>query len=228
LNSMSARAPVMLRTAVWTREASGVDSGGAWIVGELGSELRAAAAWRTGARARVLLTTDSGAAIGPLTGELSGTPPIFVIRVPEGTSLKPGAYSVRVTLSNTATGDTVSDSTPLAVAMTSTALGEPLVFRRGVAANAQPAPTADAQFRRSERLHIELPTSSSEDVTGRLLDSLGKPLAIPVTMSRRRDEKGRFDWAVTDVALSPFAPGDYVLEVTQGGTSQVLAFKVIN
>jgi VWFA-related protein len=228
LNSMSARAPVMLRTAVWTREGSGIDPGGIWIVGELGSELRAAAAWRTGARARVLLTMDSGAAIGPLTGELSGTPPVFMIRVPETTPLTPGAYSVRVTLSNSATGDTVSDSAPLAVAMTPAALGEPLVFRRGVAASAQPSPTADAQFRRSERLHVELPTSSSEDVAGRLLDSLGKPLAIPVTTSRRRDGKGAFDWVLSDVALSPFAPGDYVLELTQGGTSQVLAFKVIN
>jgi VWFA-related protein len=228
LNSLSARAPIMIRTMSWSDEAANGAARGVWIVGELGSEFRTAAAWRSGARARVLVTDTGGGAIGPLTGELSGTPPVFVIRVPQTTAIKPGTYSVRVSLSNGSTSETLTDSAPLTIATAAAHLGEPLVFRRGLAATAQPAPTADLQFRRSEQLHVELPTSSPTGVTGRVLDSLGKPLAVPVMVTRRRDEAGAFDWALSDIALSPFSPGDYVLEMTQGEAMQVVAFKVVN
>jgi hypothetical protein len=153
---------------------------------------------------------------------------VFVIRLPDSTPLKAAAYSVRVSLSNGSTSETISDSTPLAIAAAAARLGEPLLFRRGLPATAPAVPTADPQFRRSERLHVELPTSAPEAVSGRLLDSLGKPLAIPVAITRRPDTTGTFEWAVGEVALSPFSPGDYVLEVTQGDASQVVAFKVVN
>ena len=55
------RAPVMIRTAAWTNDASRGGANGVWIVGELGSEFRAAPAWRTGARARVLITDETAA-----------------------------------------------------------------------------------------------------------------------------------------------------------------------
>jgi VWFA-related protein len=224
LNSASSRAPVMMRTAGWMNG----EKGALWIVGELGTELRSAPAWRSGARTRVLLTASDGTTVGPLTAELTGTPPVFMVRVPEGTPLKAGPYSVRMTLSNAATSDTISDSSSATLPAAAASLGEPLLYRRGLAASAQPALTADLQFRRSERLHVELPTASSAETAARVLDSQGKPLAIPVTTTTRRDAGGGFDWVVADVALSPFAASDYVMEVTQGDAKQVVAFKVIN
>ena len=223
LNSTSSRAPVMMRTAGWMNG----EKSALWIVGELGTELRSAPAWRSGARTRVVLTGSDGSSVGPLTGELTGTPPVFMLRVPEGTALKAGAYSVRVTLSNGSTSETISDNSSAAL-VPAAALGEPLLYRRGLAASAQPTLTADLQFRRSERLHVELPTASTAEAAARVLDSQGKPLAVPVTTATRRDAGGAFDWVMADVALSPFAPSDYVMEVTQGEARQLVAFKVVN
>jgi hypothetical protein len=86
-------------------------------------------------------------------------------------------------------------------------------------------PTADLRFRRSERLRVEVP--SAADVAGaRLLDRVGKPLAIPVAAASRTDAEGT-RWATAELALAPLAPGDYVVEVSATGTRTMAAFRVV-
>jgi hypothetical protein len=80
---------------------------------------------------------------------------------------------------------------------------------------------------RSERVRLELPTSSAEPATARVVDRNGQPVAVPVKVSERPDPSGSFKWVVVDLSLAPFGPADYAIEVTQGQTRQMTAFRVV-
>jgi hypothetical protein len=60
-----------------------------------------------------------------------------------------------------------------------------------------------------------------------MLDRLGQPLRIPAPLTARRDPSGDFGWIVVEAPLAGLAPGDYAIELTQDGGSQVTAFRVI-
>ena len=93
-------------------------------------------------------------------------------------------------------------------------------------------PTADLRFRRNEQVRVEIPTTTSNAVTARLLDRTGKPLAVPVTAALRDDADGS-RWQTAQLALAPLAPADYVIEMTTGaggagGEKRVIvAFRVV-
>ena len=59
-----------------------------------------------------------------------------------------------------------------------------------------------------------------------LLDRAGKALQVPVQVTERTDADG-IRWIVADVTLAPLAAGDYAIEVSAGGASQVTGFRVI-
>ena len=61
----------------------------------------------------------------------------------------------------------------------------------------------------------------------RMLDRNGKELSVPAQVSEREDPSGAFRWIVIDALLSPFAAGDYAVEVTQGREKRVTEFKVV-
>jgi hypothetical protein len=90
-----------------------------------------------------------------------------------------------------------------------------LFLRRGIATGNKEVPTADLRFRRNEQLRVEIPTTSSDPMTARLLDRTGKPLAVPVTAAVRDDADGS-RWATAQLALAPLAPADYAIEITVG------------
>jgi hypothetical protein len=48
-----------------------------------------------------------------------------------------------------------------------------------------------------------------------------------VQVSERPDPSGAFRWVVVDLALAPFGPADYAIEVTQGQATQLTAFRVV-
>ena len=87
-------------------------------------------------------------------------------------------------------------------------------------------PTADLRFRRNEQLRVEIPTSSSDAATARLLDRTGQPLAVPLTAALRDDGDGS-RWYTAQVALAPLAPGDYVIEFSDGNKRMLAAFRVV-
>ncbi len=111
------------------------------------------------------------------------------------------------------------------------AVGEARVLRAGAAAASPFAPTADLQFRRSERLRVEVPVLGGVDATSaELLDRNAKPLSIPVQSSTRAGDGG-LTWCQADAVLAALAPADYILKVAvqkEGKTEEVVtAFRLV-
>jgi hypothetical protein len=152
----------------------------------------------------------------------------FSVRVPATGFLVAGDYSVRVRLTPAGADDaTVHDSMHVVLDQASVSLGAPVYWRRGPTVRSAYTETADPRFRRTERLRIELPTSAADPVTARLLDRAGQPLQALSEISEREDDSGAFRWVVIEAPLAGLAPGDYAIDVAQGGASQVAAFRLI-
>ena len=108
--------------------------------------------------------------------------------------------------------------------------GVPIVLRRGPTTGVEYVPTADAVFRRTERMRLELfGAAPGTAVTAALLDRTGKTIPLPVASSVRAE--GAATWAVADLTLAPLAPGDYVVRMTAGDAGgervSVTAFRVV-
>jgi VWFA-related protein len=115
-------------------------------------------------------------------------------------------------------------------AVTSVALSgsdaQPMVFRRGPATGNRLVPAASFLFSRTERVRFEFATKPDTRLgAGRLLDRTGQPLAIPVAVSERTDDKSGQHWTAADITLAALAAGDYALELTVStgsGTERLL------
>ena len=90
-----------------------------------------------------------------------------------------------------------------------------VVLRRSVTTGNQPMPTADLRFRRTERISVEVPTTSTDAGTAQLLNRAGQTMPIPVTAAIRDDADGS-RWRTAQLTLAPLAPGDYVVEQSAG------------
>jgi VWFA-related protein len=104
---------------------------------------------------------------------------------------------------------------------------QPMLFRRGPITGNRVVPAASFLFSRTERARFEFPANAdAKPGAGRLLDRGGQPLAIPVTVSERTDDKTGQRWVAADVTLAALAAGDYAVEVTltvPNGTERLLA-----
>jgi hypothetical protein len=87
-------------------------------------------------------------------------------------------------------------------------------------------PTADARFRRAERLILEAPASPAGAVSARLLDRVGNALPIPVTTATREDADGS-RWRRIELILAPLAHGDYIIESTDGPERMLTGFRMV-
>ena len=72
---------------------------------------------------------------------------------------------------------------------------------------------------------MEIPTRATGTATARMLDRLGNPNQVPVTVTERDDPANQFRWIVAEAALAPLAPGDYAIETMLGDVKQVTAFQ---
>ena len=100
------------------------------------------------------------------------------------------------------------------------------MWRRGTSTGPQFVRTSDPRFQRSDRLRLELATDAAGAVA-RLVDRVGKVLQVPVVLTERTDAAEGVRWIVADLTLAPLAPGDYAIEVSAGGSTQVTGFRVI-
>jgi hypothetical protein len=102
--------------------------------------------------------------------------------------------------------------------------GRPVVLRRGPTTGIKFVPTADLQFRRTERVRLDLPMTTSVTATsGEVLDRAGKPMALTVTATTRTE--AGITWASAELNLAPLAAGDYVLKLkaeAAGKTEEVM------
>jgi VWFA-related protein len=105
--------------------------------------------------------------------------------------------------------------------------GEPVLWRADSRGRAEYVRTANPRFTRTERLRVEVPTTTSGEATARLLDRMGVPLPLRLTVTGRVDEAGARRWVIVDLALAPLAQGEYVLEVVAGEAARLVAFRVV-
>jgi VWFA-related protein len=92
---------------------------------------------------------------------------------------------------------------------------QPMLFRRGPITGNRLVPAASFLFSRTERARFEFAVAAdAKPGAARLLDRTGKPLAIPVTVNERTDEKTGQHWVGADLTLSALAAGDYAVELT--------------
>jgi VWFA-related protein len=85
-------------------------------------------------------------------------------------------------------------------------------FRRGPSTGLAYQPVSEPQFRRTERVRIELAVGDAAEVTGRLLTRQGQALPLTVQASVKDGEGGERT-GVAEVVLAPLAPGEYVIEL---------------
>jgi VWFA-related protein len=193
-----------------------------WAVGELGQE------WKSGGEADLLLTTSGGATLATVHASLLPGTRTFRAALVGEQPLIPGEYLVRVRVKGNGAAGSTAETLRIVLPELPEATGA-IFVRRGPATGNKEVPTADLRFRRSEQLRVELPTPFSGTGAARLLDRTGKALAIPIASSAREDADGS-RWLVTQLALAPLAPADYVVEIAESGGSgkrTLLGFRVI-
>jgi VWFA-related protein len=222
-------APFWGRSSAWEPGKDAESGGGAfWFVGELAAQTRTQLSWSAGATADVVVIAADKTQVMSSTVALGPSETAFTLRVPAEGSLAPGDYSVRVRLRPKADEDLqLSDSARVTLDAGTGSLGEALIWRRGPSTRLDYARTADPRFRRNERLRLEFPTSSADAADARVLDRMGRPISLPAGLSERQDSSGGFRWLVIEPPIAALAPGDYAIEVSQGGSSRITAFRVI-
>ncbi|MGH9239491.1 MAG: VWA domain-containing protein [Vicinamibacterales bacterium] len=227
LNSVAAtnaRSTFRVRPAAWMRSENGAAGATVWIVGELDFQTRRDPAWAGGARAEVLLLGADGSQLASTEAELPAGQGAFSIRVPSNGRLAAGDYAVRVRLRGRDAD--ASDTARVIIPERPSAVGEAALWRRGPSTGPQYVRTADPRFQRSDRMRLEF-ASDTAAATARLLDRVGKAIQVPVQISERVDAAEGVRWIVADITLAPLAPGDYAVEITAGGDSQVTGFRIV-
>jgi VWFA-related protein len=233
LNSIgSARPGIPLRTAV-SYAMVGAGSAGrrahVWALAELDPDLLRAGEWMAGGEVDVLLQSADGTKINQRTATLPGGQRSVNIDMGE-VSLPEGELVVRTRVKPSADGLPVSDTIRLATSPDGDGPGVPVLLRRGPTTGIRYVATADKQFRRTDRVRVELPSSEGVTATSaEVLDRSGRAMNIPVTTAVRND--GALTWATAEVTLAPLAAGDYALRLKteRAGKSNeiVTGFRVV-
>jgi VWFA-related protein len=224
----SARSPFRIRASSWVRPAAdGKTSGSFWIVGELDYQTRRQLAWTAGAQAEVVVLASDGTEVLSRTFDVKASDGPVAVQVPENGGVPVGEYAVRVQLRSEADSAVELTDTARVEVKEGIALGEAILWRRGPTTGPQYLRTADPRYQRSDRLRLELATTSSAPAMARLLDRNGNQLHVPAQVSDRPDSSSNFRWIVVDTLLAPFANGEYFVEVVQGESKQVTAFRVV-
>ena len=221
-----ARPDLPLRTAV-SFAPMGVGRARVWALAELGPSLARSGEWAGGGEVHVLIAAADGTKVAQKTAALSGGTRSVSVDLGE-LALPAGELVVRTRLRPAGEGLPVSDT--IRLASPSATVGVPLVLRRGPTTGLEYVPTADRQFRRTERVRVELP--SAEPVTSafaELLDRAGKPIEVPVTTAVRTADG--LTWATAELALAPLAMGEYALRLRAEGDGKtgevVTGFRVV-
>jgi VWFA-related protein len=190
-----------------------------WAVAELGESAAKEPEWRDGGQAQITVTAADGVLVASGSGALSPAARAFAWRT-DLPRLEAGDYIVRVTARPAApgageAGAQMRVTLPAAPMMATGQAATPRLLRRGPATGLAFVPTADAKFRRVERLHVAVSVGTDVPaVSARLLDRRGQALAVPVAASVR--DEGGIRSAVAEATLASLAPGDYLLELTIG------------
>jgi VWFA-related protein len=200
-----------------------------WFTGELDAATLKTPEWQQGGRVRVTFQHDRGGA-APSQVELTLAPgqAAFTAAPPPGTVAAAGRYVIRVELTPKDSVVPLTTTTEVIVPESEWLISATgFVSRRGPTTGLAYVQTADARFRRTERIRFEVPRSPADGAaSARLLGRDGQPLNLNVVVSERTDDASKQRLAVADLTLAPLAQGEYVLElaVTQGERKESAAF----
>jgi VWFA-related protein len=190
-----------------------------WIYGNVDMRRPGGDDWSQGGEAEIAIQSAAGETVTTYTVPVAAQSGAFESRFPrsdEDVWLDPGSYAVRVRVKAAGgipTTDTMRFELPKAADPPVLAIGEPMYARRGMAASSKEVRTADLQFRRQERIVVELSaTMTPESVTGELLDRKGNVLTVPVAATTV--QKDGAVWVRGELALTPLAAGDYIIRLT--------------
>jgi VWFA-related protein len=205
-------------TAGWTPSTAAT----VWAITEIGRGVQEE--WANGGQADAILIDTSGRTLATAHADLPAGAATARLVLTSRT-LSAGDYQLQVRTKGARATAASTDVVRIAVAPAPQATGA-MFFRRGSATANRDVATADLRFRRSDRLRVDVPSPGAENVTARLLDRAGAPIAIPVS-AMVRDDADRSRWLSAEVALAPLAPGDYVVEIVAGTSRTLAAFRVI-
>jgi len=185
--------------------------------------------WMTGGTLRVSFDPEAGGAEKPPLMTVAIEPGQRSVTIDRpGDPLPPGRYTVRAEVAPRGSRSGSQVSTVVEVLTAEAAIGSSaLAYRRGPSTGLAYVPTADARFRRTERLRIEVPIKGDGiAATGRILTRTGQPMPLTVTYQPRRDDTSGRSFGQAEVILSPLAAGEYVLELTfaAGGKDHPVAY----
>jgi VWFA-related protein len=193
-------------------------SGYLQITVEIDRATSSAPEWATGGAMRLEIGPADLSGKDRHVEEVTLTPGqrVYALRHPARDLLAPGRYQVRAQATAAGARSPLTLTTFAAVPAPEALLGSAAVAsRRGPGTGRLLQPTADPRFRRTERLVVETPLLAAEaTVSARLLNRLGQPMAVPVTLGERIDESLQLRVSLAELALAPLAPGEYVVEVT--------------
>jgi VWFA-related protein len=194
------------------------------VEGEVSSAREYEELWRGGGTATIELAPADGASVATARVTIAPGSHSFRTVLTPSQPLAPGEYVVRT---STRGGDAIPsrDTLRLTLAPNPQASGA-IWLRRGPSTLNKDTPTADLRFRRNEQAIVEVPAPTSSPVTARLLDRSGKPLSVPVSATVRDDPDG-LHWQRAQLTLAPLGPGDYVIELSEGSTRTLAAFKIV-
>jgi VWFA-related protein len=196
-----------------------------WVSGELGGVAQVGDAWKGGAVVDAQLLTPAGKSIVTATATIAAGARSFRVGLTPVDPIAAGEYVIRVSARAGSAVIPSRDSLHLQLPAAPGAAGA-LWIRRGPATANREVPTADLRFRRAEQVRVEIPTLTSTPGQARLLDRAGRTLAIPVTAATRDDSDGS-RWMTAQLALAALAPGDYIIELSEGEQRMLTAFRVI-
>jgi VWFA-related protein len=181
--------------------------------------------WSGGGQADATVIDSSGQTI--LTERLTIAPGARSLRFTLGSraTLAPGDYQVQIRAKGSTAPLGAMESVRVSVGAAPISTGA-VVLRRSVTTGNQPMATADLRFRRTERIIIEVPTTSTEAGTAQLLNRAGQAMPIPVTAAIREDADGS-RWRTAQLVLAPLGVGDYVIELSAGPEKTLTAFRIL-
>jgi VWFA-related protein len=202
-----------------------------WAVGEFG----AGEEWRLGADVDLMLTAADGRTLATAREHVASGSRSFRAALPASQAAPAGDYTVRIrAVPAGGTSDPVTDL--LRITVPSSGTSGALVSRRGPATTNREVPTADLRFRRNEQIRIDRLSRVLEAPAVRLLDRSGNAMSIPIAATVRTDPDGT-RWISASLALSPLAPGDYLIELAEAAgtvagtttepTKTLVAFRMI-
>ena len=199
-------------------------AGRIWVLGELTFKAAQATEWRNGAQAIVIVSTD-GETVSKEEVTIEPGARTFLTSV--AAPPEPGAYLVQVQLlpgtdGAKALADAERVTVPDLAASAAPVIQPALVFRRGPSTGTAYLPTADVRFRRNETIRVAAPVSGSAAAPViRLLGRNGSLIDVPIGASIAASpfsdgaaSTPAASWLVGQIALSPLANGEYVLELT--------------